>query len=170
MCVRLCVPCDVQEQSIVPSDAHLFPDYDWLLGNHSDELTPWIPMMAARWAISVPFNHLPLPSPLLATPLSTTCHTPFHHLPLPLQPPATPLSTTCHVPLHHLPRPTPPPATPLSTTCHAPLHHLCHRSSYRTKFFVLPCCPHDFVGRVSTQPPHPLPVPDTPPLPSPSRL
>ncbi|KAL6072141.1 tRNA(Ser) Um(44) 2'-O-methyltransferase [Balamuthia mandrillaris] len=29
-----------------------FPEYDWLLGNHSDELTPWIPLMASRsgWA------------------------------------------------------------------------------------------------------------------------
>ena len=26
----------------------MFPDVDWLIGNHSDELTPWIPVMAAR--------------------------------------------------------------------------------------------------------------------------
>jgi len=38
----------LQEQTIVPSDSMLFPEYDWLIGNHSDELTPWIPFMAAR--------------------------------------------------------------------------------------------------------------------------
>ncbi|XP_052538709.1 probable tRNA (uracil-O(2)-)-methyltransferase isoform X4 [Tympanuchus pallidicinctus] len=36
------------ESSIVPGDSHLFPDTDWLIGNHSDELTPWIPVIAAR--------------------------------------------------------------------------------------------------------------------------
>lgn len=32
-----------------PTLPSLFPDVDWLIGNHSDELTPWIPVMAARW-------------------------------------------------------------------------------------------------------------------------
>ena len=31
-----------------PADGTEFPDYDWLIGNHSDELTPWIPLMARR--------------------------------------------------------------------------------------------------------------------------
>lgn len=34
---------------ITPSDSCLYPDYDWLIGNHSDELTPWIPVIAARY-------------------------------------------------------------------------------------------------------------------------
>jgi hypothetical protein len=29
-----------------PSLAFRFPGVDWILGNHSDELTPWIPVMA----------------------------------------------------------------------------------------------------------------------------
>ena len=41
--VRLCL----QEQAIRPDEAS-FPDADWLIGNHPDELTPWIPIIAAR--------------------------------------------------------------------------------------------------------------------------
>ena len=37
-----------QESAITPNDETLFPDVDWLIGNHSDELTPWIPVIAAR--------------------------------------------------------------------------------------------------------------------------
>lgn len=37
-----------QEKAITPSESFLFPGTDWLIGNHSDELTPWIPVMAAR--------------------------------------------------------------------------------------------------------------------------
>lgn len=41
--------CDIlKEGSITPSDETLFPGVDWLIGNHSDELTPWIPVIAAR--------------------------------------------------------------------------------------------------------------------------
>ncbi|NXS06373.1 TRM44 methyltransferase, partial [Neodrepanis coruscans] len=29
----------LEESTIVPGDSHLFPDTDWLIGNHSDELT-----------------------------------------------------------------------------------------------------------------------------------
>jgi len=29
-------------------DAAVYPESDWLIGNHSDELTPWIPLIAAR--------------------------------------------------------------------------------------------------------------------------
>ena len=39
---------DLRERTITPSDETLFPEYDWLIGNHSDELTPWIPVIAAR--------------------------------------------------------------------------------------------------------------------------
>lgn len=38
----------LKEDIIEPSDKNLFPDYDWLIGNHSDELTPWIPVIAAK--------------------------------------------------------------------------------------------------------------------------
>ncbi|GAA6077941.1 probable tRNA (uracil-O(2)-)-methyltransferase [Tachysurus ichikawai] len=37
-----------QEKAITPSAEFLFPETDWLIGNHSDELTPWIPVIAAR--------------------------------------------------------------------------------------------------------------------------
>lgn len=36
------------EKALTPSDSMLFPEYDWIIGNHSDELTPWIPVIAAR--------------------------------------------------------------------------------------------------------------------------
>ncbi|XP_054708829.1 probable tRNA (uracil-O(2)-)-methyltransferase [Uloborus diversus] len=36
------------EQSINDPSNMRFPEYDWLIGNHSDELTPWIPVIAAR--------------------------------------------------------------------------------------------------------------------------
>lgn len=42
-----------QEMTIVPSDRHLFPEYDWLIGNHSDELTPWIPVIASRYVSQI---------------------------------------------------------------------------------------------------------------------
>lgn len=35
-------------QAVIPSDRSLFPDIDWLIGNHSDELSPWIPVISAR--------------------------------------------------------------------------------------------------------------------------
>ncbi|XP_043825507.1 probable tRNA (uracil-O(2)-)-methyltransferase isoform X2 [Dromiciops gliroides] len=37
----------LEESAIRPNDSYLFPDVDWLIGNHSDELTPWIPLIAA---------------------------------------------------------------------------------------------------------------------------
>lgn len=40
--------CVFQEWAVTPNDQTLFPDVDWLIGNHSDELTPWIPVIAAR--------------------------------------------------------------------------------------------------------------------------
>ena len=39
---------DLEVRTLTPSDVTVFPEYDWLIGNHSDELTPWIPLMAAR--------------------------------------------------------------------------------------------------------------------------
>uniref|UniRef100_A0A3Q4GE35 tRNA (uracil-O(2)-)-methyltransferase n=1 Tax=Neolamprologus brichardi TaxID=32507 RepID=A0A3Q4GE35_NEOBR len=40
-----------QEKAITPSESFLFLGTDWLIGNHSDELTPWIPVIAARRVI-----------------------------------------------------------------------------------------------------------------------
>uniref|UniRef100_A0A8D0MTL4 tRNA (uracil-O(2)-)-methyltransferase n=1 Tax=Sus scrofa TaxID=9823 RepID=A0A8D0MTL4_PIG len=37
----------LEEWAVTPNDQTLFPDVDWLIGNHSDELTPWIPVIAA---------------------------------------------------------------------------------------------------------------------------
>lgn len=34
------------ERPVLPDDT--FPSADWILGNHTDELTPWIPVIAAR--------------------------------------------------------------------------------------------------------------------------
>ncbi|KAK3546453.1 hypothetical protein QTP70_026306 [Hemibagrus guttatus] len=46
----------LEEKAITPSAAFLFPKTDWLIGNHSDELTPWIPVIAARQVISRQFK------------------------------------------------------------------------------------------------------------------
>ncbi len=35
-------------ESVDPSAHPGFPDATWLIGNHSDELTPWLPILAAR--------------------------------------------------------------------------------------------------------------------------
>lgn len=48
-----------QVKTITPSDTHLFPETDWLIGNHSDELTPWIPVIAARSSYKCNFFLLP---------------------------------------------------------------------------------------------------------------
>ncbi|XP_026329624.1 probable tRNA (uracil-O(2)-)-methyltransferase isoform X1 [Hyposmocoma kahamanoa] len=54
-------PPDVklEVKTVTPSDAHLFPETDWLIGNHSDELTPWIPVIAARSSYKCNFFLLP---------------------------------------------------------------------------------------------------------------
>ncbi|CAK8686225.1 unnamed protein product [Clavelina lepadiformis] len=39
---------DLEEATVTPDNLTLVSGYDWLLGNHSDELTPWIPVMAMR--------------------------------------------------------------------------------------------------------------------------
>lgn len=43
----------------MPSASSLFPEADWLIGNHSDELTPWIPVIAARSSYRCRFFLLP---------------------------------------------------------------------------------------------------------------
>ncbi|XP_067847178.1 probable tRNA (uracil-O(2)-)-methyltransferase [Heptranchias perlo] len=49
----------LEECAITPSDNFLFPDVDWIIGNHSDELTPWIPVVAARSSYSCRYFVLP---------------------------------------------------------------------------------------------------------------
>lgn len=48
----------MQIRTIIPSES-LFPEADWLLGNHSDELTVWMPVMAARSSYSCNIFLLP---------------------------------------------------------------------------------------------------------------
>jgi tRNASer (uridine44-2'-O)-methyltransferase len=46
-------------ESIVPSSRSLFPDIDYIIGNHSDELSPWIPVIAARSSYATKYFLLP---------------------------------------------------------------------------------------------------------------
>jgi tRNASer (uridine44-2'-O)-methyltransferase len=46
-------------QSIIPSNSSLFPSVDYIIGNHSDELSPWIPVIAARSSYTAKFFLLP---------------------------------------------------------------------------------------------------------------
>lgn len=48
-----------QVSTIVPSSETIFPGVDWIIGNHSDELTPWIPVIAARSSYKCRFFLLP---------------------------------------------------------------------------------------------------------------
>ncbi|KAH9488533.1 tRNA methyltransferase 44 [Bulinus truncatus] len=50
---------DLRVKTISPSADHLYPDYQWIIGNHSDELTPWIPVIAARSSYDCCFLLLP---------------------------------------------------------------------------------------------------------------
>lgn len=45
--------------AIVPSNRSLFPDIDWIIGNHSDELSPWIPVISARSSYNCRYFLLP---------------------------------------------------------------------------------------------------------------
>ncbi|XP_076670059.1 putative tRNA (uracil-O(2)-)-methyltransferase isoform X1 [Andrena cerasifolii] len=49
----------LQVRTIVPSSATVYPGVDWIIGNHSDELTPWIPVIAARSSTDCRFFLLP---------------------------------------------------------------------------------------------------------------
>ncbi|XP_011258967.1 probable tRNA (uracil-O(2)-)-methyltransferase [Camponotus floridanus] len=49
----------LQVSTIVPSSETIFPGVDWIIGNHSDELTPWIPVIAARSSYECRFFLLP---------------------------------------------------------------------------------------------------------------
>lgn len=37
-----------QVKTVLPSSKFLFPNVDWIIGNHSDELTPWIPLITFK--------------------------------------------------------------------------------------------------------------------------
>lgn len=45
--------------TVIPSSSTVYPDVDWIIGNHSDELTPWIPVIAARSSSTCRFFLLP---------------------------------------------------------------------------------------------------------------
>lgn len=49
----------LKEYAIVPSDDCLFPDTDWIIGNHSDELSPWISVISARSSYNSNYFLLP---------------------------------------------------------------------------------------------------------------
>ncbi|XP_030018666.1 putative tRNA (uracil-O(2)-)-methyltransferase [Sphaeramia orbicularis] len=49
----------LEEKAITPGECFLFPGTDWLIGNHSDELTPWIPVIASRSSYFCRFFVLP---------------------------------------------------------------------------------------------------------------
>nr|CAD7446095.1 unnamed protein product [Timema bartmani] len=49
----------LEVRTITPCASSLFPQADWLIGNHSDELTPWLPVIAARSSPSCCFFLLP---------------------------------------------------------------------------------------------------------------
>lgn len=49
----------MQVRTITPEENCYYPDADWLIGNHSDELTPWIPVFAARSSTKCNFFLLP---------------------------------------------------------------------------------------------------------------
>lgn len=56
---RLPAETDLREATIVPSDEHLFSDVDWIIGNHSDELSPWIAVISARSSFDSKYFVLP---------------------------------------------------------------------------------------------------------------
>lgn len=49
----------LKEYAIVPSDESLFPETDWIIGNHSDELSPWIAVISARSSYNSNYFLLP---------------------------------------------------------------------------------------------------------------
>lgn len=50
---------DLRIGTITPSDMTLYSNTDWLIGNHSDELTPWVPVFAAKSSYNCNFFLLP---------------------------------------------------------------------------------------------------------------
>jgi len=54
-------PPEVQLEvsTLSPSETTAFTEFDWLLGNHSDELTPWLPVMALQSSMQRSSDRLP---------------------------------------------------------------------------------------------------------------
>lgn len=50
---------NLREKTIEPSEDLPFPDVDWFIGNHSDELTPWIPVISSKSNYRANFFLLP---------------------------------------------------------------------------------------------------------------
>ena len=48
---------ELREEPIIPGVETRFPGIDWILGNHSDELTPWIPVFACLSGLYYHDNH-----------------------------------------------------------------------------------------------------------------
>ena len=38
-------------EATINPQTDLFEDCDWLIGNHSDELSPWLPIIASKTAL-----------------------------------------------------------------------------------------------------------------------
>lgn len=49
----------LEVETIIPSKNYILKDTDWIIGNHSDELTPWIPVIAANSSYDCKFFLLP---------------------------------------------------------------------------------------------------------------
>ncbi|CAH2086191.1 unnamed protein product [Euphydryas editha] len=49
----------LKKMTVTPSNIHIFSNVDWIIGNHSDELTPWIPVIAAQSCYNCNFFLLP---------------------------------------------------------------------------------------------------------------
>ncbi|KAG6448326.1 hypothetical protein O3G_MSEX005446 [Manduca sexta] len=49
----------LEERLITPSELSLHAEADWIIGNHSDELTPWIPVIASKSSYKCNFFVLP---------------------------------------------------------------------------------------------------------------
>ncbi|XP_065220963.1 probable tRNA (uracil-O(2)-)-methyltransferase [Planococcus citri] len=52
-------PTDLKVGTVTPTENSYFPQVDWIIGNHSDELTPWIPLFALRNSYQCKFFLLP---------------------------------------------------------------------------------------------------------------
>ncbi|CAG4988535.1 unnamed protein product [Parnassius apollo] len=49
----------LEETTVTPDNIQKFSEFDWIIGNHSDELTPWIPVMTAKSSYNCSFFLLP---------------------------------------------------------------------------------------------------------------
>lgn len=49
----------LQIETVIPSNKTIFPNIDWIIGNHSDELSAWIPVIACRNSFETNYFVLP---------------------------------------------------------------------------------------------------------------